>query len=166
MTFGSANRDSTQTLNPAHLTPAGRGPIFTRTSQSVYILAFPRYCFTRLLCTNQSSVYCPLPSALPALLQYYCTSSTQHTTPPRPPFVYAIHHTILVMAISCEGQFIYYEQTSWYAPSPPLLGSLVSWVGWWFFVWSFVVLFLSCVWVCDLFLFDEHTLRERIRGGS
>ena len=29
-----------------------------------------------------------------------------------------------------------------------------SWGGW-FFVWSFVVLFWSCVCVCDLFLFDN-----------
>ena len=33
-------------------------------------LAFTGNCFTsRLLCTNQSALYCPLPPALPALLQ-------------------------------------------------------------------------------------------------
>ena len=53
-------------------------------------LAFTRYGFTsRLLCTNQSSVYCPLPPALRALLQYYCTSMEQYTTPPRPTFCMA-----------------------------------------------------------------------------
>jgi len=34
--------------------------------------------------------------------------------------------------------------------APPSI--VVKWGGW-FFVWSFVVLFLSCVCVCDLFLF-------------
>ena len=44
-----------------------------------------RHCFTsRLLCTNQFSLYCPLPAALPALLQYYCTSIAHYTTPPDP----------------------------------------------------------------------------------
>ena len=37
--------------------------------------AFTRQCFTlQLLCGSQSPFYCPLPPALPALLQYYCTS--------------------------------------------------------------------------------------------
>jgi len=44
-----------------------------------------------------------LPPALPALLQYYCTTMAQYTPPPTP-LVYAIHHTRLVMAISCKGQ--------------------------------------------------------------
>jgi len=50
-----------------------------------------RYYFTsRLVCTNQSSFYCPLPPVLSALLQYYCTSIAQYTTlPPDPPCVYA-----------------------------------------------------------------------------
>jgi len=40
--------------------------------------------------------------AYPIVL-HYCTTITQYTPPlPTPPF-YAIHHTILVMAISCEG---------------------------------------------------------------
>ena len=33
---------------------------------------------------SQSSLYSPLPRALPALLQYYRTSIAQDTTPPRP----------------------------------------------------------------------------------
>ena len=50
-------------------------------------MAFTRYCYTvRLLCTNLSFVYCPLPFASPALLQYYCTTIPQYTTPPRPTF--------------------------------------------------------------------------------
>jgi len=45
----------------------------------------------------------PPPPAKPTLLHYYCTTSAQYTPPPTPP-VYAMHHTILVMAISCKGQ--------------------------------------------------------------
>jgi len=79
-------------------------------------LAFTRYGFTsRLLCTNQSSVYCPLPPVSSALLQYYCTAIAQHgmltppppvppqfqyfyrflpqKTDPPPPPLYALHHT-------------------------------------------------------------------------
>jgi len=49
-------------------------------------LAFTRYSFSLgLLCTNQPSCYCPHPPALPALLQYYCTTIAQCTTPPRLP---------------------------------------------------------------------------------
>jgi len=41
-------------------------------------LAFTRYSFTlRLLCTNQSSFFCPLPLALPTLLQCYCMAIAQ-----------------------------------------------------------------------------------------
>ena len=68
-------------------------------------MAFTRQCFTsKLLCTNQSSFNCPLPPALPALLQYVCTSIAQYMTPPPPFPVYTIHHIILVIAISCKGQ--------------------------------------------------------------
>jgi len=41
-------------------------------------LAFTRDSFTlRLSCTNQSSLYCVPPPALPRLLQYYCTAIAQ-----------------------------------------------------------------------------------------
>jgi len=43
----------------------------------------------------------PPPLAKPALLQYDCTTVAQCT--PSHPLGYAIHDTILVMAISCEG---------------------------------------------------------------
>jgi len=48
--------------------------------------------------------YCPPPSpALPTLLHHFCTTIAQH--PPSPtPMLYAIYHTILVMAISRKGQ--------------------------------------------------------------
>jgi len=46
-------------------------------------LAFTRYSFTSSrLCTSQSSFHSSGPPALPALLQYYCTSIAQYTTPP------------------------------------------------------------------------------------
>jgi len=68
-------------------------------------LAFTRYCLTSSrLCTNQSSVHCSRPPALPMLLQYYCMSIGQYTTPPSTSILYAIHHTILVITISCKGQ--------------------------------------------------------------
>jgi len=69
-----------------------------------WALAFTRYCFTlRLTCTNQSSFYSPPHPHCP----HYCTTSTRllrNTRPPFDPLVYAIHHTMLVMAISCKGQ--------------------------------------------------------------
>jgi len=37
------------------------------------------------------------------LVHDYCTI---HDSPPDPPLVYAIHHTILIMAISCKGQLV------------------------------------------------------------
>ena len=44
------------------------------------------------------------PPGKPTLLQYYCTTIALYTPPHRPPPWYAIHHTILVMAISCKRQ--------------------------------------------------------------
>jgi len=41
---------------------------------------------------------------LPTLLQYYCTAIGQYMTPHPTLLVYAIHHTIWAMAISCKGQ--------------------------------------------------------------
>ena len=67
--------------------------------------AFTRYCFTPIrLCTNQTSFLSSGPPALPTLLQYCCTSIGQYATPHPNPLVYAIHHTTLAMAISCNGQ--------------------------------------------------------------
>jgi len=68
-------------------------------------LAFTRYCFTsKLYCVSQSSFHCPQPPANPTLLQYCCTTIAQYTPHHRPPPLYATHHTISVMAISCKGQ--------------------------------------------------------------
>jgi len=49
-----------------------------------------------------------LPPALPALLQYDHTSMAQCTTPPTTR-LYAIHPTILVITISCNGQLGLYK---------------------------------------------------------
>jgi len=46
----------------------------------------------------------PRPPALPTLVQYSCTIIGQYTTPLPTSRLYAIHHAILVIAISCEGQ--------------------------------------------------------------
>ena len=39
-----------------------------------------------LYCGSQLSFYCSPPPAKPTLLQYYCTTIAQETTPPRSPF--------------------------------------------------------------------------------
>jgi len=66
--------------------------------------AFTRYCFTpKLYCGSLSSFYCPPPLAKPTLLQYHCTTIAQYTRPSPTPLLYATHHTISVMAISCKG---------------------------------------------------------------
>jgi len=68
-------------------------------------LAFTRYLFTsRLLCTNQPSFHSPCPPALPTLVQYYCTTIGQYTTPRPTSRLCAIHHTRLVITISCKCQ--------------------------------------------------------------
>ena len=68
-------------------------------------LAFTRYSFTsRLSCTNQPSFHPPRLPALPTPVQYDCTIIGQYTTPLLSYRLYAIHHTILVITISCKGQ--------------------------------------------------------------
>jgi len=68
-------------------------------------LPFTRYSFTsRLLRTNQPSLHSSRPPALPTLVQYYSTIIRQYTTPLPTSRLYAIHHTILVIPISCKGQ--------------------------------------------------------------
>ena len=65
-----------------------------------------------------------------------------------------------------------------YAPSPRHLRSLLGEGGWWFFVWSFVVLFWSCVvscvvwccsyrvFVCVTCLFERSLLTCRTSGSA
>jgi len=73
-------------------------------------LAFTRYCFIlKLYCGSPSSVYPPPPiyKAYPIaiLLHDHCAI---YAPPPTPSF-YAIHHTILVIAISCKGLVFTYS---------------------------------------------------------
>jgi len=58
----------------------------------------------RSFCARVNHSFLAPSPALPALLQCYCTSIAQYTTPPPTPHVYAMHNTILAMAISCKGQ--------------------------------------------------------------
>ena len=68
-------------------------------------LAFTRYsCSSRLLCKTQPSVHSPRLPALPTLVQYYCNIIGQYTPLLPTSRVYALHHTILVITISCKGQ--------------------------------------------------------------
>ena len=46
----------------------------------------------------------PLLTCKAYFLSYYCTTIAQYIPPTPTPSFYAIHHTILVMAISCKGQ--------------------------------------------------------------
>ena len=66
-------------------------------------LDFTRYSFTyRLLYTNPLSLYCPptcIAHTVAILFHYYCTIFNPLPTPR----FHAIHHTILCIAISCEG---------------------------------------------------------------
>jgi len=81
-------------------------PYPTPHMNEVQWLAFTRWCLTSSrVCTNQSFFHSSGPPALPTVLQYYCTTIAQYTTPPSPtPLFYAIHHTILLITISCKGQ--------------------------------------------------------------
>jgi len=82
-------------------------------------LAFTRSSFTsRRLCTNPSILLLPPPPALPTLLQYYYTTIAQYATPPPTPPLYAIHNTILAVAISCKGQARTLRYIWMYRPSP------------------------------------------------
>jgi len=69
-------------------------------------LVFTRYSHFEALCTNQPSLYSLRPPALTTLLQYYCTTIGQYTSPFPNPLLYSIHRTILVVRISCKGQFV------------------------------------------------------------
>jgi len=67
-------------------------------------LAFTRYCFpSKLHVGVHHPCIPPLHLQSPPLLQYYCTTIGQHALLP-PTLLYAVNHTILVMAISCQGQ--------------------------------------------------------------
>jgi len=85
-------------------------------------LAFTRYCFTsKLYCESLSSFYPPptckaYPIAI--LLHDHCAIYA----PPLTPLLYAIHHTALVMAISCSKGFAltWYRALTWHSsPARP-----------------------------------------------
>jgi len=72
---------------------------------SSYGLAFTRCCFaSKLYCGSQSSYCCPPPTCkaypIAILLHDHCAIYALPPTPRQ----YAIHDTILLMAISCKGQ--------------------------------------------------------------
>ena len=91
--------------NDGGINPEGWLTRATLLLTQTYILAFTIYSITsRLLCTNQPSLHSPRPPALPTLVQHYCTSIGQYTTPLPTSRWYAIHYTILVITISCKGQ--------------------------------------------------------------
>ena len=54
----------------------------------------------------ESTILSSTPAHLhcPTLVQYYCTIIGQYTTPPPNSRLYAIHHAILVIKITCKGQ--------------------------------------------------------------
>ena len=68
-------------------------------------LAFTRYSFTsQLSCTSHSSLYCLAPPCIAHTIAIQLHDFCALYDPP-PAFVSdAIHHTILVTAISCKGQ--------------------------------------------------------------
>jgi len=47
----------------------------------------------------------PRPPALPTLVQYHCTIIRQYMTPTSNSGLHAIHHTILVITVSCKHQY-------------------------------------------------------------
>jgi len=82
-----------------------RLPYCDTTARPGFTLAFTRYSFSsRLVCMNQPSFHPSRPPAMPTLWQYLYTIIEQYTTPLPTSRVYAIHHTILVMTISCKCQ--------------------------------------------------------------
>ena len=154
-------------------------------------LAFTRYCFTLKLLGGSHSLFhfeaswwesfiLSFPPHLQSL--HYCNTTARllrNTRPPPPtPGLYAIHHTLLEMAILCKGQTdgerlgecasfrILWRMRTMHgrqAASPDHLSQLTFWKVartvvappssvvkclWEVFVWGFGVLFLSCACVC------------------
>jgi len=69
-------------------------------------LAFTRYYFTsKLYCGSQSSFYCLPPSCKAYPIAILLHDYRAIYAPPPTPLLYAIYHTILMMAISCKGQY-------------------------------------------------------------
>jgi len=68
--------------------------------KSVYKILFHFKAF----CGSPSSFYIGSSTAKPTPMQYSCMTIAQYSAPPPTYRLYAIYHTILAMAISCEGQ--------------------------------------------------------------
>ena len=110
-------QSSRASLQPRRISPTRR----------VYPFWFSltRYCLTsKLYCGSPTSFYCPPPhlQSLP-----YCNTIARpllNIRPPPTPLLYAIHHTILVMAILCKGQVL--VSPSGHALPPPLSSALSS----------------------------------------
>jgi len=68
-------------------------------------LTLTRYCFTsKLYCGSQSSFYCPPTcKSYPIAILVYAHFAI-YAPPQTNNLLYAIHYTILAMAISCKGQ--------------------------------------------------------------
>jgi len=88
--------------------PKGRGidslpehlDIFLRELLSLHNIFFHFEAFVH----KSILVVLPTPLALPTPFQYYCTDIAQTTTLRPKPLLYAIHHTILAITISCKSQ--------------------------------------------------------------
>ena len=94
------------TLGPAHCSggfnPPDPNPVYLELTPGagLYKILF----YFKALLWELIILLLPLPPAKPTLLQYYCTTIAQYTTPPVTSRVYAIYHAILGMATSCEGR--------------------------------------------------------------
>ena len=79
-------------------TPPRRAQIASRVSLYKILIHFKALLWHSML------LLVPPPLAKSTLFQYYCTTIAQSTPPPPTPLLYAIHYTLLVMAILSEGQ--------------------------------------------------------------
>ena len=68
---------------------------------------FTRDCLLGGCCARINHPYHhPRPPAFPTLVQYECTIIGQYTTPQPTARLHAMHHTILVITISCKAQAV------------------------------------------------------------
>jgi len=90
----------------AAMPAAATASVATAVSTGRRGLAFTRYSFTSTLFVNEPIMLLPPPPVTPKLLQSHCTTTAQGTTLSPTLLLYALHHTQLVMAISCKGQAV------------------------------------------------------------
>jgi len=85
---------------------------YVRDEVSPTNLAFTRCCFTlKLYCRSPSSFYCP-PHLQSLPYSYTFARPLRNISPPTDPPFYAIHHNVLVMALSCKGQALTCDDTN------------------------------------------------------